>query len=60
MNISVVGEGVSFNEASALQRRKRRRLDRAARLGVASMRPPLFSGGNHQGGSVIPWGSLLQ
>jgi len=46
MNISVVGEGVSFNEASALQRRKRRRLDRAARLGVASMRPPLFSGGN--------------
>ena len=40
------GSPVRFNEASALQRRKPSvRLGRKA-IGVASMRPPLFSGGN--------------
>ena len=36
----------SFNEASALQRRKRRTVEPRRAPMEASMRPPLFSGGN--------------
>ena len=35
-----------FNEASALQRRKRSAFNSGRRSSDASMRPPLFSGGN--------------
>ena len=38
----------SFNEASALQRRKRPGQRRGGQDRRASMRPPLFSGGNAQ------------
>ena len=36
-----------FNEASALQRRKHPGAGTEAKDPAASMRPPLFSGGNH-------------
>ena len=40
------GVGKRFNEASALQRRKQADPRQASHALIASMRPPLFSGGN--------------
>ena len=45
-NLVAAGDTGGFNEASALQRRKRVHFRVTARRHGASMRPPLFSGGN--------------